>query len=126
MLVSGFKTPAEIVANPPSFFPRTLTLDAFRNVVLQENVARYLRNSITIAVPVTVVTTVAERDRRLRDEPAALAPGRRRADHVLLLQVFPEALLATPVFIIFKALGLLNTYWPWFSPPRRGRWRLAS
>jgi multiple sugar transport system permease protein len=29
---------------------------------------------------------------------------------VLLLQVFPEALLATPVFIIFKTLGLLNTY----------------
>ncbi len=29
---------------------------------------------------------------------------------VLLLQVFPEALLATPIFIIFKTLGLLNSY----------------
>ena len=28
---------------------------------------------------------------------------------MLLLQVFPEALLATPMFIIFKTLGLLNT-----------------
>ena len=26
------------------------------------------------------------------------------------MQVFPEALLATPVFIIFKSLNLLNTY----------------
>jgi multiple sugar transport system permease protein len=110
MLVSGFKTPAEIVANPPTLFPRTLSLDAFRNVILQENVLRYLRNSITIAVPVTIVTTALAaigayamarlRARRLVDFALVL---------VLLLQVFPEALLATPVFIIFKALGLLNT-----------------
>jgi len=110
MLVSGFKTPAEIVANPPTLFPRTLSLDAFRNVVLQENVLRYLRNSITIAVPVTVVTTALA-------AIGAYAMARLRARLlvdfalvlVLLLQVFPEALLATPVFIIFKALGLLNT-----------------
>jgi multiple sugar transport system permease protein len=29
---------------------------------------------------------------------------------VLLLQVFPEALLATPMFIIFKSLDILNTF----------------
>ena len=29
---------------------------------------------------------------------------------VLMLQVFPDALLATPMFIIFKSLGLLNTF----------------
>jgi multiple sugar transport system permease protein len=110
MLVSGFKTPAEIVANPPTLFPRTLSLDAFRNVILQENVLRYLRNSVTIAIPVTVITTALAaigayamarlRSRRLVEFALVL---------VLLLQVFPEALLATPVFIIFKALGLLNT-----------------
>ena len=48
-------------------------------------------------------------DGRLCDEPVAQAPGRCRAVAVLLLQVFPEALLATPMFIIFKSLGLLNT-----------------
>jgi multiple sugar transport system permease protein len=29
---------------------------------------------------------------------------------VLVLQVFPDALLATPMFIIFRHLGLLNTF----------------
>jgi multiple sugar transport system permease protein len=29
---------------------------------------------------------------------------------VLMLQVFPDALLATPMFIIFRHLGLLNTF----------------
>jgi len=29
---------------------------------------------------------------------------------ILMLQVFPDALLATPMFIIFKSLAMLNTF----------------
>jgi multiple sugar transport system permease protein len=109
MAISGFKTQAEIFANPPSLFPRAPTLDAFRYVIRQENIARYLRNSIVIALPVTLITV-------LLSATGAYAMSRLRSKLVdaalivvLLLQVFPEALLATPVFIIFKTLGLLNT-----------------
>ena len=110
MMISGFKTQGEIFADPPSFFPRAPTLDAFRYVIGHENMARYIRNSIAIALPVTLVTVTlsamgayAMSRIRSRIVDAALVT-------VLLLQVFPEALLATPVFIIFKALDLLNTY----------------
>src|SRR5262249_35852455 len=65
--------------------------------------------SLMIAVPVTVVTVIlsamgayAMSRLRTRLVDAALVA-------VLLLQVFPEALLATPVFLIFKQLGLVNT-----------------
>ena len=109
MFVSGFKTPSEIVANPPTLFPRSPSLDAFRYVIGHENVLRYLRNSIVIAVPVTALTVAlgaiggyAMSRLRSRLVDAAVVV-------VLLLQVFPESLLATPIFIIFKALGLLNT-----------------
>ncbi|MBV9539310.1 MAG: carbohydrate ABC transporter permease [Acidisphaera sp.] len=109
MFVSGFKTPTEIVANPPTLFPATPTLDAFRYVILQENLLRYLWNSVAIALPVTLLTVVlgatggyALARLRSRLVGAALVL-------VLLLQVFPEALLATPVFIIFKQLDLLDT-----------------
>jgi len=109
MAISGFKTQAEIFANPPSLVPRAPTLDAFHYVIGKENVARYLRNSIIIALPVTIVTVVlsamgAYAMSRLRSRlvDAALIV-------VLLLQVFPEALLATPVFLIFKSIGLVNT-----------------
>jgi multiple sugar transport system permease protein len=109
MLVSGFKTPSEIVANPPTLIPRAPSLDAFRYVVEHENVLRYLRNSVVIAVPVTMVTVAlgaigayAMSRLRTRLVDAVLVV-------VLLLQVFPESLLATPIFMIFKSLGLLNT-----------------
>jgi multiple sugar transport system permease protein len=110
MTISGFKTQAEIFADPPSFFPRAPTLDAFRYVIGHENMARYVRNSITIAIPVTIITLVLS-------TMGAYAMSRLRSSlvdaaliTVLMLQVFPEALLATPIFIIFKALGMLNTY----------------
>jgi len=109
MMISGFKTQAEIFSDPPSFFPRAPTLEAFAYVVLQENILRYLRNSIVIAVPVTLITVClsaigAYAMSRLRTRLVDVA-----LVTVLLLQVFPEALLATPVFLIFKSIGLVNT-----------------
>ena len=109
MLISGFKTQSEIFATPPSFFPRAPTLAAFRFVVEEQNILRFLRNSVLIAAPVTLLTLVLS-----TMGAYAMARLRSRAVDVvlvtvLLLQVFPEALLATPVFVIFKAIGLVNT-----------------
>jgi multiple sugar transport system permease protein len=110
MLASGFKTAAEIFANPPTLVPRSPTLDSFIFVIQRENVLRYLRNSLTIALPVTVLTLVL-------GSAGAYALSRIRSRMIdvalvtiLLLQVFPEALLATPMFIIFRTLGIINTF----------------
>lgn len=110
MLISGLKDSAEIFANPPSFVPRAPSLAAFEYVFVRENVLRYLRNSLTIAIPVTVLTLLlgamgAYAMSRLRNRAVDIA-----IVIVLLLQVFPEALLATPMFIIFRTLDLLNTF----------------
>jgi multiple sugar transport system permease protein len=110
MFISGLKDSAEIFANPPSLFPRHPSFAAFSYAFMRENVARYLVNSLWIAGPVTLLTAamgacggyaLCRLKSRLVD--AALFT-------VLLLQVFPDALLATPMFIIFKMLGLLNTF----------------
>jgi len=109
MLISGFKTQAEIFADPPTFWPRYPTLDSFRVVVVEQNIVRYLRNSLIIAAPVAGVTIVLS-------AMGGYAMSRMRSRLVdvalvviLLLQVFPEALLATPVFVIFRAVGLVNS-----------------
>ena len=110
MFISGLKTSAEIFANPPNMVPQHPTLAAFRHVFEHENVARYMRNSLTIAIPVTALTL-------LLGASGSYAMSRLRTPLVdialvvvLVLQVFPDALLATPMFIIFRHLGLLNTF----------------
>jgi multiple sugar transport system permease protein len=110
MFISGFKTSGEIFANPPTLFPEQPTLDAFDYVFGRENVLRYVRNSLYIAVPTTALTLVlgamgAYAMSRIRTRLVDVA-----LVTVLLLQVFPEALLATPIFIIFRTLDLLNTH----------------
>jgi multiple sugar transport system permease protein len=109
MLISGFKTQAEIFADPPTFWPRNPTLESFRTVIGEQNIARYLRNSVMIAAPVAGITVMLS-------AMGAYAMSRMRSRLVdvvlvivLLLQVFPEALLATPVFVIFRAIGLVNS-----------------
>jgi multiple sugar transport system permease protein len=110
MFVSGLKTAAEIFANPPTLFPRNPTLETYEYIFVRENMLRYLRNSLTIALPVTVITL-------LLGSMGGYAMCRIRSRIVdvalmlvLLLQVFPEALLATPMFIIFRTLEILNTF----------------
>ena len=110
MFISGLKTASEIFANPPTLFPRNPTLDTFEYVIVRENVLRYLRNSLTIALPVTAITLVlgsmgGHAMCRIRSRIVDVA-----LMTVLLLQVFPEALLATPMFIIFRTLEILNTF----------------
>jgi multiple sugar transport system permease protein len=110
MFASSVKTSAEIFANPPSIIPSHPTLAAFRQVFESENVVRYMRNSLAIAIPVTVVTlllgasgsyALSRLRTRLIDVALVLA---------LILQIFPDALLATPMFIMFRHVGLLNTF----------------
>jgi multiple sugar transport system permease protein len=110
MVTSGLKSSAEIFATPPTLFPQQASFAAFAHVFARENVLRYLGNSLSIAIPVTLLTAamgacggyaLSRLKSRLVD--AALVA-------ILMLQVFPDALLATPMFIIFKTLGLLNTF----------------
>ena len=102
-LGGDFRQPADLLPQGPN-------LDAFHSVFVQENIARYLLNSVIIAVPVTLLTLAL-------GSMGAYAMSRMRSRlvdvalvAVLLLQVFPEALIATPIFIIFKSMGLLNTF----------------
>ncbi len=110
MFISGLKTSAEIFADPPSLVPVHPTLAAFRYVFESENVARYMRNSLAIAVPVTAITL-------LLGSSGSYALSRLRTPLVdaalvlaLILQIFPDALLATPMFIMFRHFNLLNTF----------------
>ena len=110
MLISGLKTSGEIFASPPSLVPTNPTLAAFRQVFERENVARYMRNSLAIAIPVTVLTL-------LLGSSGGYALSRLRTSLVdvalvfaLILQIFPDALLATPMFIMFRHFNLLNTF----------------
>lgn len=106
---SSLKGPAELFVSPPTLWPREPDLSGYRWIFTRENIPRYLLNSFLISAAVTALTLLlavacAWGMARLRSrwiELALLA--------VMLSQVLPPALLATPMFILFRQAGLVNT-----------------
>jgi multiple sugar transport system permease protein len=109
MYVSSFKASSELNASPPTLLPEAPTLAAYTWIFTRENIARYLGNSLFQSTSVTLLTL-------LLATGAAYALSRVRSlwmDAVLvgimLSQVLPPALLATPMFVIFRQIDLINT-----------------
>lgn len=109
MYASSLKASFELNAARPTLLPQSPSLAAYAWIFTRENVARYLTNSVIIASAVTALTL-------LLATGAAYSLSRVRSmwmDAVLvgimLSQVLPPALLATPMFVIFKQVDLINT-----------------
>lgn len=111
MISSSFKTELEIFQTPISYFPNSLNFSAYFEQVREDyNIFRNFLNSIIIS-GVAMVIAVA------LSIPAAYALARFRFKgrklvilSFLITQMLPTSLTLTPLFIIFKNMGLYNTY----------------
>jgi multiple sugar transport system permease protein len=108
MYVTSLKSGTEIFAQPPTFWPAALTLDHYPNVWNTRNVGRFMWNSVVIATGVTALTVllgtglayVLARYRNIWIDISLFL--------VLMLQVLPAAVMATPLFVAFHQVGLLG------------------
>jgi multiple sugar transport system permease protein len=106
----ALKTPLEVTAVPPTIFPATVSVHAFKAAVEQYGLLHFLKNSIIVAGVTTMccitIGTLAA---------YALARLRIRFKGTILLALlavgmFPQISVAGPVWRILRALGWLNTY----------------
>ena len=109
MLVSSFKPAAQLFVSPPRLLPSTLTLDWYRNVMLQSDAPTYFRNSLVIGAATTAIclsigTLAAYGVTRFE------FPGKRVfLIGALLSYVFPAIVLFVPIYMIINSLGLIDT-----------------
>jgi multiple sugar transport system permease protein len=109
MLVISLRPTRETISYPPTLFPHTFQLAAYRELFSSVPIAMWLRNTIVVSTGVTVIVLVlsicgayALSDFQWR--------GRAWFGFILLAaQMLPEALLVTPIFVIFRRAGLTNT-----------------
>jgi len=102
---------SELFASPPTLLPHDLTLSSYSTVFSDPTFIRGLFNSALIAGASTFFCL-------LLGAPAAYAFARLRFPFrsflmigILALAFFPAVAVIAPLFIEFKAIGLLNTYW---------------
>jgi multiple sugar transport system permease protein len=108
MYVSSLKTGSAMYATPPSFWPSEPQWSTYSDVWAGRNMARYLWNSLLIAVGAVALISVF-------GAGCAYVLARYRSRWVdvglfliLLLQVLPPSLMVTPIFVGFSQVGLLN------------------
>ena len=106
MAFNSLKTHEKILEYPPVFVFAP-TLDNFKNVLLQSDVLQYTANSVLVAFGSLTVGMVL-------GLPAAY--GIARYGHrmlalgILVCRMIPGISFLVPWFIVFRALGLINTY----------------
>jgi multiple sugar transport system permease protein len=119
MFSTSIKPANEIIQSPPVFLPAQPQFDSYRvilglptNGFVQTpiNGAQFLANSFIIALSTTLLTL-------LMAIPGAYGLARTRirgrALYLLFLltaQMLPSVLIVIPLFVLFKPLGLINSY----------------
>ena len=106
----AFRPRTEIIATTPIYWP-TFSLDAWYLLMSDWPIAKYLRNSVLAVAGSVVIDLVLA-------IPAAYALARYefrgREDigfYILSTRMMAPAIVAVPIFFLFKTMGLLDTVW---------------
>lgn len=105
----AFKPGAEVIAVPPSFFPKTFSIESFVGLFERMDTAGYLINSLITALGSTVIALVL-------GSLAAYAIQRSGAKLsvllvvlVLCLKMIPTSSIVVPIYELICNIGLYDT-----------------
>ncbi|WP_305967681.1 MULTISPECIES: carbohydrate ABC transporter permease [unclassified Mameliella] len=108
-ILTSFKTEAQAISDPPVFLFFDWTLENYAAVQERSNYARFLWNSIIIAVGSTILGTIIA-------VPAAwsmaFVPSKRTKDILLWMlstKMLPAVGVLYPIYLLFIRLGWLDT-----------------
>ena len=105
----SFKPGSEVIAVPPSFFPKSFSVENFKDLFSRMDAASYLVNSLTTAVISTVIAVIlgslaAYAIQRSGDKLSVFL-----VVLILCLKMIPTSCIAVPIYEIICGLGLYDT-----------------
>lgn len=110
MIASAFKTPANVGASPPQYFPSPVSVQNFNVAFSQNTFGRYIVNSVIVAVVATALVLVLG---TLAGYAMARLPMRGKFTVLvilLMISVFPEIAVVVPLYALLRDIGWLNSY----------------
>lgn len=110
MVGASFMSAGEATSIPPAVFPRHPTLAHYRDLFGRLDVGRYALNSLIVAVVTTVCSLVINSSAGYAFAKLRFR-GRDATFRVLLVGLaIPVQVGMLPLFLLMKALGLVNSY----------------
>jgi sorbitol/mannitol transport system permease protein len=108
-ILTSFKTEAEAIASPPSFFAFEWTMENYTEVQERSNYFRHFSNSVVISFGSTLLGLLIA-------VPAAWAmafvPGRQTKNVLMWMlstKMLPPVGVLIPIYLLFRDYGLLDT-----------------
>jgi ABC-type glycerol-3-phosphate transport system permease component len=109
MLSTSLKDPAEVALRDPTIFPRSFAVENYAAAFARGNLGRYFINSVIVAVATTALSVAIATLSGYAFARYRLPGGRALLFGILATQMFPAILLAIPLYILIRNLGLLNS-----------------
>jgi len=110
MIASSFKTPANVGATPPQYFPVPVSVQNYSVAFSQNPFGRFIVNSVIVAVVATTLVLVLG---TLAGYALGRLPMRGRGTVLvvlLMISVFPEIAVVSPLYLLLREVGWLNSY----------------
>jgi len=110
MILTSLKTQREIMSSG-DFFPNSVSFENYIKTIQKSNFLVYIRNSLMVAITVSVVSTVfailgGYALSRYRNKVKGL---KAYTTFLLVLQMFPVVQLIIPLYLNFQRVGITNT-----------------
>jgi ABC-type glycerol-3-phosphate transport system permease component len=109
MISTSLKDPAEVVLRDPTIIPRSFAVQNYADAFNRGNFGRYVINSVAVALAVTILSLVLATLSGYAFARFRLFGGKAILLGILATQMFPAILLAIPLYILIRNLGLLNS-----------------
>lgn len=116
MVLSAFKSSAEIRQVPPTFFPQDISLEGFAKVLFQSPFFRWLGNSAIVAALVTSITMFTSSVAGYIYAKFTFRFKTITFLAILATLMFPPQVTTIPVYLICSKLRILNTLWALILP----------
>jgi len=116
MALTSLKKPVEAGAVPPTVIPDDPTLANYTRALGSAGFGRYLLNSTVVAVSATAIVLGLA---LFAGYALGRLPLRGRGPimvALLVISVFPTIAVVTPLYLMERQLGLLNSYWGLIIP----------
>jgi multiple sugar transport system permease protein len=96
---------------PPSFVPKSVTLEHYRTLFTRMNVARYFLNSVLVSVGVTAVSLLINSLAGYAFAKYRFSGRDKLFTFLLASMIVPAQVTMLPLFLMLNKMGLVNTYW---------------
>lgn len=110
MFITSFKPNTDISAYPPSLFPRSWTFVHYRNAFGLFQFGVYMRNSVIVALSSTFFVLAFA---SMAGFAIARLPVKAKTPTMvglLMISVFPPIAIITPLYMLLRTVGWLNSY----------------